>query len=538
MYTVTDTRRLRFIALAIAMILGPVQGVPAMDTSDGAKTKAITGSSVGLPLKKAASPSGPVLNGSRTQPPAIPQAALKKPESKKKSTDTKAVGTKGAAGKEARQPLLRTAPVAKPLQATGQARPASAKKKPTPRINTTASEKSNTRLGSITAPIRIPTLGSSPSGSAVFNPGIQGLTKLPGVRNPVPGAAVDIRLAGMREKLEGSRMRAELERAGLGRELARESQIVDPMTGDPLVTGQRRYSGYDSSLGGKHSGDPLGSGRPGSLRDPVTGDSLLGGADTGGGESDADKVRAAGRFGKGMAMDDDDVVTDSTPVIQAMTFGEAHMIATGNKDGVTFTSESGSRFTFWATTDRSTGREAVVVNYEYSTGHSATAAWVKGEKGSQSLRERPRPDDTGSSAPQLSEAERQQILDELKNSFGPAGRPRPDDDGAPRVRTGDIGDTLTDIDLAGQPRPDDEDRNRRSGSSSGPVLTQLGLAGQPVDQDPDFGTLPLGGGGVGSGSGGFGAALVQDSNTGLKVPLNDAADRAGSRVDAQLDQME
>ncbi len=307
-----------------------------------------------------------------------------------------------------------------------------------------------------------------------------------------PAVAAVARLAGVQERAEVAAAMKEAEQAGVGRDIAKESQLTDPATGEPISFGRERASAFDPAMGGRGNGDPLASGKARTATDPITGKPLVGGSGGEAGSAGPSRgdAMAAGRAGKGRAMSDgdDDVVTDDTSVKGSFTFGEALIVFLGESSPVTVTESDGSRWTFASELGQIDGENVgfVWVTHERPGEDPVTALYVEGEKGPTIL-DKPRPDDDGGTPPrQFTEAEKQAIMQALRGSFGPAGRPRDDHDPVPR--TGATGDVLTDLELAGQPRPDDG-MGGGGATPGGPVLTDLGLAGQPVGDDPGFGVL-------------------------------------------------
>lgn len=312
------------------------------------------------------------------------------------------------------------------------------------------------------------------------------------------------RIAAMEKVLEAARAMKEVEEAGLGLEVAKESNLIDPATGDARSVERGGVSAFDSGLPGWGHGDPLARGKPSSANDPVTGRPLLGGGDSGGaaGPSQGD-VLAAGRSGKARAMDDSNVVTDKTPVAGALTFGEATVLGSAD-GGATWTTQDGTvRNVQAGKTDD--GTEYVWLTDKRPDGSSGEVIYYKGGSVLGVPVDKPRPDDDSGTPPrQLTEQEKQQIMAELRGSFGPAGTPRDDYESAkPR---GGVGEVLTYLDLAGQPRPDDEGHGGGAGPG-GSVLTDLGLAGRPVGDDPNFGVITVGVGSVQPLNGGFGGGV-------------------------------
>jgi len=334
------------------------------------------------------------------------------------------------------------------------------------------------------------------------------------------------RLAAMEKVLEAALAMKEAEQAGLSLDVAKESKLVDPATGDVLSAGSGSATAFDPALPGRGDSDPLGSGMRSSVSDPATGKPLLGGSDSGGaaGPSPSDMV-AAGRAGKGRAMDDSNVVTDKTVIVAAITFAEATKLAT-EPGGSTWTTADGNVRNIQAGITED-GTPYVWLSEKRPDGTSANVIYYKGGSIFGESLDKPRPDDDGGTPPrQLTEQEKQQIMAELRGSFGPAGQPRDDYD--PAQPRGGAGEVLTYLDRAGQPRPDDDGQGG-GGATGGPVLTDLGLAGQPVGDDPNFGVLAPRFGGPQPLNGGFGG-VVLDAN---KVVVGSHLDGDG-RFDGHL----
>jgi hypothetical protein len=319
----------------------------------------------------------------------------------------------------------------------------------------------------------------------------------------------DSHLIHLHDRMQDAVAVKEAEQAGLRRDIERESRLIDPYTGDALTIGHGKATAFDSGFGGRDGVDPLRKGKGSSITDPLTGQPLLGGGGGKAGQSHDDAMAAA-MAGKSRAMDDGEVVKDTTPLVGWLTFKDAYTLGTskplgtaGSVDGVLIHLTAG-------TTNE--GKRWVAVEYENQPGKTDahTIVYTEGESWLGKVY-KPRPDDDGGAAPRrLTEAEKQAILQELRGSFGPAGQPRPDDEGAGVGRSGGTGEVLTYLDLAGQPRPDD---NGHGGgiTPAGPVLNDLGLAGQPVDDDLSFGVVTLGVGGLQPPSPGFGGGQRVDN---------------------------
>lgn len=308
-----------------------------------------------------------------------------------------------------------------------------------------------------------------------------------------------VHLVDVHDRMKDVAAVKEAEQAGLGRDIDRESKIIDPATDEPLGVGRGKATSLVPGMpGGDGLDDLLGKGRKSRLTDPLTGQPLLGGDGSGDAGPSHDDAMAAGIAGKGRAMDywvnerakdrQRYTVTWRTPVVGAMSFGEAYIWGLGQPDGLAITLDDGTTFTFWSS-ETEKGAPKVTVLTEFPDGNGHIEDYVQGQVDWYPNDDKPRPDDDSGTPPRkLTEAEKLAIRKELRGGFGPAGQPRPDDDGHGAGGYNGDGGVLRYVDLAGQPRPDDEG-HRGGVAPAGPVLTDVGLAGQPVDDDTNFGVI-------------------------------------------------
>ncbi len=331
-------------------------------------------------------------------------------------------------------------------------------------------------------------------------------------------------LEGLDDRMQGVKAKQQLDAAGLGPTLDRQSSLTNPATGEPVQLGRRSLLSGQPDLPGR-DGAAGRLGRGSSATDPLTGKPLIGGGGNDG--ASGPDARAAARAGKGMAMDGD-TTDESTPVFQALTFDEAYLIAAGQTGGVEFERASGGGTVTIHSRDHSyadgTQRAVYVDHGDY------TYVFVEGEepeKVDNDPSDRPRPDDDGSGNRRpMTAAEKKAMEAAIRNSGNIAARPAPESGGAGGGKAG--ADPLTDLDLAGRPR---DDAQSGGGGVPGAITTDLGLAGRPVDADPDFGTINPGR--VGGAGGGFGSA-VRSAGLGAvalpDVPQAPAAERIGPQV--------
>ncbi len=335
-------------------------------------------------------------------------------------------------------------------------------------------------------------------------------------------------LEGLDDRMQAVKAKQQVDAAGLGPALDRQASLTNPATGEPVELGRRSLLSGQPDLPGR-DGAANRLGRGSSATDPLTGKPLIGGSGASDGPSGPD-ARAAGRAGKGMAMDGD-TTDESTPVFQALTFDEAYLIAAGQTGGVEFERASGGGTVTIHSRDHSyadgTQRAVYVDHGDY------TYVFVEGEEPERvdnDPSDRPRPDDDGSGNRRSMTADEKKAMEEvIRNSGSIAARPAPESGGAGGGKVGS--DPLTDLDLAGRLR--DDAQSGGGGGVPGAITTDLGLAGRPVDADPAFGTIDPGrvggaGGGFGSAvrSAGLGAAALPEAPR-AQAP---AAERIGSRV--------